>query len=237
MSGIYKQYSVEHWLMFWQWGDLGVVIVSPEGIIQECNATFARELGYATNEIEGKHVTELTDYAERQNGLIEMQRVIDGKLDIMEMDKTYITKRGKTLPAHLKSGPIFSTYGPDKGEISHLLSLVTFKTNGTEYIAHISSMRAEIDSLSRFVEAIMGRNSDVHINTGTQNKINGNSNQTNATGGSASKNDLTKWLVAGIVAIATSLCGAVAYIAYTVASDDPEPPTEVVQPKEKSQDD
>ena len=221
MNGIYKQHSAEHFLFLWDHGSVGVVILNLDGQILEANQTFANYLGYSTSELESKTVTEITAHEDRVAGMREMEKVAQGKIPYMEMDKSYISKRGQTLPAHLTSGAIFNS----DGTVSHMVSEVIFypgdgNHNAAEYMGRVGVLEARLQSLQDLLGAIVGK--ETEINVGTQTRITGNSNtNTTAEGG---VQQVPKWLVVCGVSLLMTFAFMASYIVYSFVSPDPEPP-------------
>ncbi|MHB8879830.1 MAG: PAS domain S-box protein [Myxococcaceae bacterium] len=76
---------------------VGTALVSPDNRFLHCNEAFCRYLGYAEQELVGKHCREVTYPDDRQLGAEDIRAVLAGDLDAARLEKRYLTKSGKVV--------------------------------------------------------------------------------------------------------------------------------------------
>ena len=82
---------------------IGAAVVSIEGRWLEVNTTLARMLGYSPDELRNLTFQALTHPEDLQKDLAQLQRTLAGEIDHYGMEKRYIRKDGRTVPAVLSA--------------------------------------------------------------------------------------------------------------------------------------
>ena len=182
------EYAEQHITGLLDFAKLGFVIVSVEGIIEECNMHFAEWLGYSTGELVGKHVASISHPDDSMTGMRELEAVKRGERKYVSQFKKYVTKSGKTKTGELISFPV-----RDAGQIKHFFSVVDSEGNGNH---EIDELKAQVETIQSVLEAVMGKEQKTNIQIGGNQQHVGGRNNTTSSGG---ESEVKFWLIAGAV--------------------------------------
>ena len=80
---------------------IGIVLVSPDGVLLDANDAFCRLLGYAHEELTGQAIRDITqpDHVATDAGLVEA--LLAGEIDTYRVEKVYLTVDGREVYAQL----------------------------------------------------------------------------------------------------------------------------------------
>ena len=180
----YIEYSYEHWIFAWDSPEVGFALIGSngeeKGIILDVNPTFAKHLGYGVTEMVGQNIVNFNHPEDAYTAMNEMQEVIDGNLPYIEQDKRYLSKLGKEVRAHLRSGPVRD----DNGSILHFASEIIFYSEDVADLAKLAAVESRLDMV---MGAVMGmeKKSEIHNHNhmGANQEVSGSHNQASMGGG------------------------------------------------------
>lgn len=98
--------SEERFRRLFESAPLGIVIASPTGHPIRANEAICRMLGYTEEELRGKHFLEITH---PEDGHIEpplVEKIIQGELDAVSLEKRYLHKNGSVVQASVTASVI-----------------------------------------------------------------------------------------------------------------------------------
>ncbi len=75
--------------------------VNTDGHIFRCNQATTALLGYSVAELQSMHFNDFTHPEDREIGLHVMKQLLSGTIDLVKIEKRYVTKSGETIRAHL----------------------------------------------------------------------------------------------------------------------------------------
>ena len=79
----------------------GIIISDVNGVFQQCNSTMNRMLGYDTDELIGKHFSEITHPDDLAENVRLSDQAISGEINKFDMEKRFLRKDGSVLWTHL----------------------------------------------------------------------------------------------------------------------------------------
>lgn len=100
---------------------VGLIVVSPEGRIQEANEIFAEFIGYEPGELAGMDTKLLTHPDDRPVTLAQLARVRDGTIDHFKLEKRCLSKGGEARWGRLS----LSAVRDEEGAVTALMGVVT----------------------------------------------------------------------------------------------------------------
>lgn len=95
--------------VIWDVCQTGLVFVTFQGQIQDCNRSFAEFLGYTQSELIGKHFADVTSSRDVSRDLEQFQRLVSGEITSYVMHKYYHPNIGPAKPARLRVNKIFNS--------------------------------------------------------------------------------------------------------------------------------
>jgi two-component system sensor histidine kinase EvgS len=95
-SELYQQLRVseERFRSIFEQVNFGVVLASLDGRVSTINPAFARLLGYACHELQGKHITENAHPEDAAAIEEQMQALLEGKAGKINLERRYVRKSG-----------------------------------------------------------------------------------------------------------------------------------------------
>lgn len=105
----------------------GVAIADFKGNILSCNAAFSLLLGYSEDEILKLNVKDITHPNDYQTTLTERKRLLEGEIKIMNLQKRFLHKSGKTVEAILKTVLIDSEEGEQPNLLAQIVDISEIK--------------------------------------------------------------------------------------------------------------
>lgn len=93
--------SEERFKRFYEEAPLGIILVNENGLIENCNSEFARMMGKATDELEGKHFKLLISDNDRDSVLNALKRLEDDTLMAESMEVTLKTNDKEYISTQL----------------------------------------------------------------------------------------------------------------------------------------
>ncbi|MBL8027298.1 MAG: PAS domain S-box protein [Fibrobacteres bacterium] len=94
--------SVENFRMLFDRSPVGKAIVGLDKRFIRCNEAFCKFIGYAENEIIGKTIADITFPEDINIGMLEMQQLSNGKLEVSTVQKRYLRKDGSIVWGEIK---------------------------------------------------------------------------------------------------------------------------------------
>jgi diguanylate cyclase (GGDEF)-like protein/PAS domain S-box-containing protein len=115
----------------------GMALVDAQGRIKESNPALQEMLGYAEEELRGKHFAEVThpEDVAADTGLFE--RLLSGEIDHFRLEKRYVRKDGRTVWGHLTSSIVLSD-GEDPQLMVGMVEDVTERKSAEETIKRLA---------------------------------------------------------------------------------------------------
>ncbi len=117
--------SEERYRDIFQKSLVGICIISPTEQFEDCNEAFAEMLGYTVPEMLQMKISDVTPPEDYKLEISMIQELIEGKRDVLEFQKRYITKNGNIVWAELLSNV-------KRDESGHHLYAVSMALNITE---------------------------------------------------------------------------------------------------------
>ncbi|MEJ1963103.1 MAG: PAS domain S-box protein [Gammaproteobacteria bacterium] len=124
---------------------IGIAIVSLQGRWLQGNPASCRILGYTEAELQSKCFQELTHPDDLAANLHDFERAMRGEIDHYELEKRYIHKNGRTVPALLTVSIVRDERGRPLYFVSQLQDLTDRKRAQTE----IERLRVELKHFDR----------------------------------------------------------------------------------------
>lgn len=121
---------------------VGIAVVSLDGIVDQCNDTFARFLQDDRANITGKHVVDLTAEEHRDRTRLNLQYLTEGHGEEIRHQKHYVTPFGDDVPVRLQSMLIRD----DDRNPWYLLSFVV-ETTGRESFQELQTRNKQLEDL------------------------------------------------------------------------------------------
>ena len=82
-------------------GPVGMALVAPDMRIISANEAFHRMLGYASNELRGMHISQITHPEDVEGGLRHAESLFAGAIPSYQVEKRYVKKSGEIVWAKL----------------------------------------------------------------------------------------------------------------------------------------
>ncbi len=76
---------------------IGMMLVSRDGAIIQCNHAICEMLGFEEEELQNKTFLDITYHEDREIGLYERERVVNGEVDHFRVEKRYCRKDGEMM--------------------------------------------------------------------------------------------------------------------------------------------
>jgi PAS domain S-box-containing protein len=76
---------------------VGIVMVGLDKRFIRCNNSFAQFLGYQEEELIGKSIDDITLPEDSEKGMVEMQSIINGEIELSHVQKRYVGKKGQVV--------------------------------------------------------------------------------------------------------------------------------------------
>ena len=111
------------------YGDIGVSLISKDGQFFECNQKFCEMLGYDDSELKSMTITDITHPADISEELMMHKRLWSGKLNTYQREKRFIHKNGKVLWVISTAVAVFD----GSGKIKYHMGLVQDITQRKEH--------------------------------------------------------------------------------------------------------
>jgi PAS domain S-box-containing protein len=131
---------------------VGVVLVGPDGVFLRVNDSFARMLGYSTQELETKSFQDLTHPDDLEASLSLLTKRLAGQADIYCIGKRYIRKDGGIVWANLNVGCVRKA----DGAVDYFISVIEDITERKRAEQHQRALNAELDHRVKNVLATVG---------------------------------------------------------------------------------
>ncbi len=87
---------------------MGILLVAPDGRIQETNPAFLSMLGYSSGEVQGKHIVDLTHPEDREESMRLFDSLLRGERGGYLLEKRYLRKDGSYVWGRLTVTPLRS---------------------------------------------------------------------------------------------------------------------------------
>lgn len=81
----------------------GIFLVCFNGLIERANPAVSVLLGYSLSELEGRNMLELLHVNDRHKRAVEIQNMLDGKIDCIRATRTFISNIGRSLSFSIRS--------------------------------------------------------------------------------------------------------------------------------------
>jgi PAS domain S-box-containing protein len=119
---LYQQLRVseERFRSIFEQIDFGVALASLDGQLSTVNPAFARLLGYKREELQGKHLAEVTDPQDRPAFEERRMALLAGKVDRFALEGRYVGKSGDSLWCETRVSLLHNA----AGQPAYLLSMV-----------------------------------------------------------------------------------------------------------------
>ncbi len=95
--------SEERFRAIFEKAAVGIVLLTPTGIITKANPQFCDMTGYPDSELPGRSFIEITHPEDARNDASNLDRMIRGEISTYSVEKRYIRKGGSEVWAHLSS--------------------------------------------------------------------------------------------------------------------------------------
>jgi PAS domain S-box-containing protein len=106
--------SKEQFHAFFDRANLGIALTSSDGRYLEVNPAYASMLGYSQQDLQGRHFTFVTHPDDVPAGLDMMAKLVEETKDVLQIDKRYLHKDGRTMAGRTTLSRVRST--PDSPE-------------------------------------------------------------------------------------------------------------------------
>jgi PAS domain S-box-containing protein len=120
---------------------VGVALVSPSGSLLRVNDSFARMLGYSTEELQSKTFSDITHQDDLEANLSVLKKTLIGEADSYCIEKRYIRKDGGILWATLTVGCVRKA----DGAIDYFISVIADITDRKQAEARLAERNAQFD--------------------------------------------------------------------------------------------
>lgn len=87
-------YNIELFRTLYDMAPVGMIVATPEGRILIANPTYERILGYENYHLVGRNITEMTHPDDRQETVLELDRIRHLELPSYQMEKRYLHRDG-----------------------------------------------------------------------------------------------------------------------------------------------
>ncbi|MBF0195996.1 MAG: PAS domain S-box protein [Magnetococcales bacterium] len=103
---------------------IGIVISLPSGKISATNKAFQTILGYNEHELSEMNVNEISDPRNPETIKKQIDNLLSGKQDFIQLEKRYLHKDGKTIWARVSAGTVKNDYNEVMFNFSFVESLM-----------------------------------------------------------------------------------------------------------------
>lgn len=135
----------------------GIAIADVNGEIIDANPKFAEMLGYTKNELLKLSVADITPPADMEKETQIIQQVIEGKTDILHIEKRYIHKDGHIIWASLSSRAVRNR----TGNIQHIIGIVADITKQKHSENEIRTVQQETEKLKELFSGVLNNIPDL----------------------------------------------------------------------------